>query len=534
MSIHRLLVPLAALLVASKGAAQVATDAGILRFFQAGGEVGRETFVRTKESLRTDIAIPMLGISLRYSTRYDQSGALQSFEARLARLATDSLVRRYEIRVDGDSLRLTQTEASGSSRSWSEAARPVAVLGGQSVATYIDLAYRAQGRDTVFRGWSPDLNRLIDVTISFHRDTADVQVQNIPMQVLLARDGRVTAVEVAVQRLRAERASGPELPPLEGIERPAADYTAPANAPYTAEEVHVPVKPARGDSFELVGTLTVPKGRAGSHPAAVMITGSGGQDRDENLWPLVPTYRPFRDVADRLGQSGIAVLRVDDRGVGASGGRRDSATMLDYAADLRAQLAWLRSRPEIDPRRIALIGHSEGGVVGPMVAATDSLVAAVVILAGTAKNGLEVLKDQVSLPFASATGLTPEQRTELIAQAIADLERDSTAARQPWMAHFRAYDPLPTARQVRQPVLILHGALDRQVTVGQADTIAQAMRDAGNTDVTVRIFDGLNHLFLVAPGDGSPVEYATIQDTELPTAVLDELDRWLVERLEPQ
>jgi alpha-beta hydrolase superfamily lysophospholipase len=523
-----------ALLAASPRPAlgQITADAGILRFFQAGREVGRETFVRTEESLQTETAIPMLDRSLRYRSTYDAAGGLLEFEARLRSLRGDSLVRTYVATVDGDSLRLSQTEASGSTRSWSAAARPDAVLGGQSLGAYVDLVYRAGGSDTVFHGWSPDLNTITDVRVSFAGDTAVVEVQDLPMKFVVGPDQRVAVIEVAVQRLRAERASGPELPPLEGLERPTPDYSAPPDAPYAALEVRVPVQPDSGEAFELVGTLTVPEGE-GSHPVIVTMTGSGGQDRDENLWPLVPTYRPFRDIADRLGRAGIAVLRVDDRGIGASGGSRAAATMLDFADDVRAQLAWLRTRAEIDDDRIGLLGHSEGGVVGPMVAASDPEIAAVVMLAGTAKPGIDVLRDQVTWPIESASDLDPDRKLELEAQALEALENDTTAARLPWMAHFRTYDPLPTARRVRQPVLILQGGLDRQVTAGQADTLAEAMRAAGNEDVTVRIFPDLNHLFLVAPGDGSPVEYAAIEDTGVPARVLDELERWLVARLRP-
>jgi dipeptidyl aminopeptidase/acylaminoacyl peptidase len=204
--------------------------------------------------------------------------------------------------------------------------------------------------------------------------------------------------------------------------------------------------------------------------------------------------------------------------------------MEDFAEDVMAQLVWLRSHPGIDARRIALVGHSEGGVVGPMVAVRDPAVAAVVIMAGSGKPGIEVLRDQLTWPIDAAQGLTEERKRELKAKVLEELEAD-TAALSPWMRHFRSYDPRLTARKVRQPVLILHGALDRQVSVGQADTLAAVIREGGNPDVTVHIFPQLNHLFLVSPSDGSPAEYATIRDTRLAAEVLEVLSRWLRARL---
>ncbi len=129
--------------------------------------------------------------------------------------------------------------------------------------------------------------------------------------------------------------------------------------------------------MRLAGTLTLPKGK-GPFPAVVMITGSGAQDRDEALLG----HKPFLVIADRLTRDGIAVLRVDDRGFGKSTGDFLKASIEDFAVDTEAQAAWLRKRPDIDPRHIGLIGHSEGGIVGPMVAAKDPKIAFVVMMAG--------------------------------------------------------------------------------------------------------------------------------------------------------
>jgi fermentation-respiration switch protein FrsA (DUF1100 family) len=165
-----------------------------------------------------------------------------------------------------------------------------------------------------------------------------------------------------------------------------------------------------------------------------------------------------------------------------------------------------------------------------MVAATDPRVAAVVIMAGTAKNGVEILKDQAIWPIETAPGLSPERRAELVAKAL-DAVTSDTANPSAWIRWFRSYDPLPTARAVKQPVLILQGALDRQVSAGQADTLEQVMREGGNRDVTKHIFPRLNHLFLESPTDGSPSEYLGLTNVEVPDRVLDTLAEWLAKRL---
>ncbi|HXI21069.1 MAG TPA: alpha/beta fold hydrolase, partial [Gemmatimonadales bacterium] len=177
-----------------------------------------------------------------------------------------------------------------------------------------------------------------------------------------------------------------------------------------------------------------------------------------------------------------------------------------------------------------LVGHSEGGAIGPMIAERDPRLAALVIMAGPGKPGAAILRDQARWPVLKTPGLTPEERRQRLTEAEAAVEADS-ASPSAWLRWFYEYDPLPTARAVRQPSLILQGALDRQVSAGQADTLARAMKEGGNRDVTVRVFPGLNHLFLPTPGDGSPSEYPTLRQTAIPDTVLDVLTGWLRRRL---
>ena len=507
------------------------TDAGVFRLYQGVQELGREVFQDDGTTLRSTVTIPLLATKLvMEETR--AAGHVVRAELRAMALPADTLLRTYTAVVEGDSVRLSLVPVSGTARHWVKPGRPEEISSEQSVASVVSLIQRAGRRDTTFRYWLPSADSVLMLQLDFTGDSVVVRLASQEMFALLGADGRVQLLEIAASRVRFVRHTGTDsLPPLAGMRRPEPDYRAPAGAAYTAQEVRVPVRPAAGDTFSLGCTLTRPLRGGPRFPAAITLTGSGAQDRDENLWPLVPEYHLYRDVAGRLAANGIAVLRCDDRGFGASGGPLERATMVDFAEDAKAQLAWLRQRPDIDPERLAVIGHSEGGVVGPMVALDDRRLAALVIMAGTARDMASVVRDQYLYAVERATNLTPEQlaaaRQDALRQADEFINRPL-----PYLQHARNYDPLVTARLVRQPVLILHGALDRQVTVGQADTLAAALREAGNRAVTVRIFPGLNHLFLVSPsGTGAPDEYAVLREVIPPADVLDTLASWLAARL---
>ena len=505
-------------------------DAGLLRWFQGPREIGRESFRRTPLLFETEPQVPMLNLKLRYRSEYDAAGRLVRFEARAFDARADTVVRTYTVVVQGDTLRVRQVGGRPADSSWVKALRAEAVAPSQSLAAMLELAQRAAGRDRAYVAFSPESNDTIRFEVAFHGDSADVRLGPFSMVARLGPSGRVERLEIPMQRLRAERWNGRDsLPPLEGTRRPTPDYSAPALAPYTAEEVRVPVRTAAGDTLSLGCTLTLPRAGRVPFPAAITITGSGLQDRDESLWPLLPGYRLFRQVAERLAAARIATLRCDDRGFGASTGDATRATTQDFAEDVGAEVVWLQQRPGIARDRIALVGHSEGGVIAPMVAVLHPSVAALVLMAGTAKNGVAVLRDQVAWPIESTPGLSPERRAQLRAEAVRAIETDTTANL--WLRFFRQYEPLPTARRVHQPALILQGELDRQVTAGQADTLAAAMRAGGNRDVTARVFPGLNHLFVPSPTDGSPSEYASLADAAVNREVLDVMAVWLAQRL---
>lgn len=505
----------------------LAQDAGLLRIFQGGMEVGRETFRDTGRRLESTVLIPLLHARIVSVVERDSAGRDLSLDEKIYVLPADTLARDYVAGVAGDSVRLSMQ-----SRQWSRAAQFDAFGPDQTLSPFLRLVQRSTRTDRHWRMWLPGADSAYEFALTFRGDTAFATIGPQTFFFLVGADGRVSRVEIPASHVRYERFAGDSLPPLPGTTPPTRDYSAPAGAGYSAEEVRVPVTGLRGDTFSLGCTLTRPVAARGRIPAAITLTGSGQQDRDENLWPLVPDYHLFRQVAERLAAAGVGVLRCDDYGYGASGGPLDtSVSMLDFANAAKAQLAWLRARPDIDGAKLAIIGHSEGGIVGPMVAADDPRLGALVIMAGTAKTMDAVLRDQFLYAAEHANGLTPAQRDTARAQALRQAAEFGGNA-PGYMRQARTYDPLTAARRVRAPTLILQGGVDRQVSPGQADTLAAAMRGAGNRDVTERTFPGLNHLFLVSPsGTGAPDEYATLHDVAIPAAVVDALAEWLRARL---
>jgi uncharacterized protein len=309
-------------------------------------------------------------------------------------------------------------------------------------------------------------------------------------------------------------------------QQPRRDYSAPAGAPYTAQDVTIPT-PA---GHTLAGTLTLPNGASRQRPVAaiVTITGSGAQDRDENLGEVLAGFRPFRQLADSLARRGIAVLRMDDRGTGASTGNHRTATSADFAEDIRAGLAYLRTRPEIDANRLGVVGHSEGGLIGPMVAVKEPTLRALVLMAGPAQSGRPILQFQLTNRVNQDTMIKGARRDSALARVNSTI--DSLGANNPWMKFFLDHDPLATARQIRTPVLILNGATDQQVTPEQVKTLVDAFKAAGNKDITSHVFPAVNHLFIYDP-NGSPWGYTRLTRSAVEPAVMGMVVDWLAQRL---
>ncbi len=319
--------------------------------------------------------------------------------------------------------------------------------------------------------------------------------------------------------------------------------------PYREEEVTYS-NAAAGDT--LAATMTVPQGK-GPFPAVLLICGSGPHDRDETLLD----HKPFLVLSDYLTRKGVLVLRADKRGVGKSTGSYATATSADFADDAEAGVRYLKARAEADPHRIGLIGHSEGGTIAPMVAVRDRDVAFVVLMAGTAVPGDQILAEQhrlISLANGEPTEKVAKenaQEKELLAEiakekddaAVEKLMREKLAGQvpdaqigaqvktltSPWFRYFLAYDPGPTLRKVQCPLLALSGSLDLQVPPAQnLPVMRKALEEGGNKHFEIDELPGLNHLFQTAK-TGSPAEYAEIEETIAPVA-LDKIATWILKQ----
>jgi len=322
--------------------------------------------------------------------------------------------------------------------------------------------------------------------------------------------------------------------------------------PYRAEDVSIDTP---SPAVVLAGTLTLPVGD-GPFPAVVLVSGSGPQDRDETIMG----HKPFLVLADHLTRAGIAVLRYDDRGVGSSRGSFATATSRDFASDAVAAVEWLAKRDDVTA--VGILGHSEGGLIGPMAATRSDRVDFLVLLAGPGIPGEEILDLQAAM-INRAAG-TPEEvirrnreiQKELFAilrsepdTAVASrrlreaLERAASTLPEgamppgsidaelaqlnsPWFRFFLVYDPRPALERVR---VALNGAKDLQVPPNaNLPEVRAALERGGNPDVTTRVLPGLNHLFQTAD-TGGPDEYARITETMSPLA-MDTVRDWILER----
>jgi pimeloyl-ACP methyl ester carboxylesterase len=297
------------------------------------------------------------------------------------------------------------------------------------------------------------------------------------------------------------------------------------------EQVTIP-----GNGFVLKGTLSKPLNPASPArlPAVVLVGGSGPTDRDE----LVFGIPVFGQLADRFADAGFIVLRYDKRGVGQSGGREEAATLADYADDVRAALRFLTRRKDVDAKRIAVLGHSEGGSVGMLAAAKDKRIGALVLVATIGTTGAELNMEQVRHALALSDRPEAEKQATLetqkkIQQAVLtgagweEVEAFRRQADTPWFQSFLAFDPAKVMKDVRQPLLIVQGELDTQVQPAHADrlqALANQRKKAPPADV-IKV-PGVNHL-LVPAKTGEAGEYATLEDKRVSPEVSGAIVRWL-------
>jgi len=334
---------------------------------------------------------------------------------------------------------------------------------------------------------------------------------------------RMTAEQVAAAATRPKRPQEPT-PPL----------------PYREEQVTFQNTKA---GLTFAGTLTLPASASPS-PAVVLITGSGAQDRDESL----AGHKPFLVLADALTRQGIAVLRVDDRGVGGSGGKVDTSTSEDFADDVLAAVAFLKTRKDINANQIGLVGHSEGGLIAPIAATRSKDVAFIVLMAGPGLTGEEILYLQ-SAAIMRANGGTEAAvaANRALQERLFDVvktEKDEAALKEkiraiapgqdrvttPWFRYFLTYDPVPVLQKVTCPVFAINGEKDLQVPYREnLDGIAKALRAGGNKDATTLSLPNLNHLFQTSK-TGAPSEYSLISETISPVA-LDAISAWILKRV---
>ncbi len=350
-----------------------------------------------------------------------------------------------------------------------------------------------------------------------------------------------------------------EMKKVEKVEGPKRPQEPKPPFEYNSEEVSFEnVK----DSITLAGTLTYPKDGS-TFPAVVMITGSGAQDRDENIF----NHKPFLVIADRLAKNGVAALRFDDRGVGKSKGKFVGSTSEDFAKDVLAAIEYLKTRKEINKDKIGLIGHSEGGIIAPMIASENQDISFIVLLAGPGITGDELILKQAQLIMetegqkqeAINNSMNTNRKLYELAKSDADTSIINAKAKEyirefyltlseedkktmppeerftqqqqkiissPWFRYFLKYDPRPALEKVKCPVLALNGEKDIQVPPKEnLSAIEEALKKGGNKKYRVIEFLGLNHIFQPCT-TCSISEYATIEETFSPKA-LEIITDWI-------
>ncbi|MGB2864718.1 MAG: alpha/beta hydrolase [Sedimentisphaerales bacterium] len=460
------------------------------------------------------------------------------------------------------------------------------------ILIFSDLAFSSQSNTSIVGNWmsKPGQFKIVfrvskneDGSFNAYTDFPDEEAWDIPVDLILpgsmdvrfdiynircayegkislngrSIDGKFKGPDGGGMPLVLERVDNPPVRTSKRPQEPKKPY------PYKEEIVSFE---NRLDKVTLAGTLTLPES-PGPYPAVLLLSGSGASDRDQLVWG----HRVFLVLADYLTRQGIAVLRYDDRGVGRSTGDYDKATFEEFKRDALAGVEYLKTLPEIDAKKIGLVGHSEGGAIAPLAASESPDVAYVVLMAAPGLNddfeGLlaqftdayrangagekaisikhSILKkifytirqeDDVNVAKTKIREVLRKAKPEL-AKLSADekrkIELESVDTYFDWLlspgfSSILRYNPKETLRKVRCPVLAMNGDKDAQMPKESLKGIAEALEAGGNHQYTIKELPGLNHLFQTAQ-TGSPSEYARIEETVSP-AVLDAISVWILKR----
>jgi pimeloyl-ACP methyl ester carboxylesterase len=395
--------------------------------------------------------------------------------------------------------------------------------------TTVLLVQPGQGSFTALVGPSaPERIQTVDRLINARRTRLTFQVGAQPpidAEIWAEESGRLLRVRIPSQQLEVARSD------MSAVSTRRVTKSRPND-----QDVRIPA-----NGFSLGGTLSRPLGKTGPLPAVILVGGSGPTDRDETV-AGIPI---FGEIANAIADAGFAVLRYDKRGVGQSGGRPESATFLDYADDLRAAIKFMKDRKDVDRRRIALLGHSEGGAVAMLAARNEKRLAALVLVATLGTTGAELNMYQVTHALERSNRAPAEQQSTIELQrqiqqavitgkgwdgiAISDSLRRQ--AETPWFQSYLTYDPAKVMKDISQPILIVQGLLDTQVPPDNADrleTLAKERRNAAPVEA-VKIA-GVNHL-LVPAQTGEVDEYTRLGSVTVSPDVLTAITSWLTRTL---
>jgi len=499
---------MAMMLVVGISSAQEAkvVDERTYLIFSGKDKIGTERYtVRSDNSTTSKVELSIMGREIKFDVtlQYEENRPIKyklNYEPGIALIAQFQ-AEKVTITVPGRSQELTLKEGT-------------IVLENNVFEHYYFLLQRydlSKGGKQVFPILVPSVMMALEATVE-HKGTLE---QMVNQQLLKLHEFQVVVagmVAIGITTDETLHLLKIEIPAqnIEAIREGYESFRKPPNIPdinsdkFGSVDVTIPST----DDVTLSGTLTIPQDGKKKHPAVILISGSGPQDREENTPPALNLYI-FRHIANALASHGIAVLRCDDRGVGKSSGDFRRSTLKDFISDAKAQIKFLRNRDDIDGKRICVIGHSEGGIIAPIVASEDKEIAACVILAGTSKPLDVVMIEQ--LEFQAANKDLPEAAREVIQkmieptkQVIADAKagKDSSSAMPynlEWLRQHFAHDPIATIKKVKCPVLILQGEKDMQVLPYHAEALEKALKESGNPDHQLVMLSNLTHLFTEYP-----------------------------------